>query len=111
MSHFAALTGSVTLEFIRDTLNDEAARREQNHRIAERLYGTGRGSASHPSVRKLHAIKAAADVFTHLIAEGQRATTDKKPLPEWLSTVVRQARASMVDSGDNEQKSGRDETD
>jgi hypothetical protein len=91
----------------------EAARDEKRERmlclvrdvLIERAYGLRTGYEANSFIycqspegkeqlKRVVAVEAAADIFTHLVAEWQKA--DKRP--EWLRTVAKQGMATFTEA-------------
>lgn len=77
--------------FIRDTLIERACGLRTGYEANSFVYcGSPEGLVQ---LKRVVAVEAAADIFTHLVAEWQK---DKKP--EWLRTIVSQGMAAFVEA-------------
>jgi hypothetical protein len=79
--------------FIRDTLIECGLGRRIAYEANSFLYCSSAEGKEH--LKRVVAVEAAADVFTHLIAEWQDVD-EKHPRPEWVRTIAKQAMASFV---------------
>lgn len=94
---------------------DDAARDEKRERmlcyirdtLIERAWGLRTGFEANSFIycqsaegkeqlKRVAAVEAAADIFTHLVGEWQGSKPEKRP--EWLKTVVRQGMATFTEA-------------
>jgi len=77
--------------------------------LIERAHGLRAGFEANPFLycespegreqqKRVVAVEAAADVFTHIVGEWQKSDSKR---PEWLSTIAKQAMASFVEAFKN----------
>lgn len=78
------------LKYIRDTLIERAQAMRQCFELNPFLYCESPEGQDH--LKRVVAIEAAADVFTHLVGEWQR-TEDR---PGWLRAITKQSMATFI---------------
>jgi hypothetical protein len=83
------------LEFIRDTLIERAYGLRTGFEANSFLYCQSPEGKEH--LKRLIAMEAAADVFTHIVGQWQSAD-ETHPRPEWLKTIARQAMATFIEA-------------
>ena len=81
--------------FIRDVIVERAHGLRTGFEANSFLYCQSPEGKAH--LKRLIAMEAAADVFTHIVAEWQRAD-EKHPRPDWLKTIAKQAMAPFVEA-------------
>lgn len=82
------------LEFIRDTIIERAHGLRTGFEANSFLYCQSPEGKAH--LKRLIAMEAAADVFTHIVGEWQKSDPNKRP--EWLKTIAKQAMAPFVEA-------------
>jgi hypothetical protein len=83
------------LEFIRDTLIERAYSLRTGFEANSFLYC--QSAQGKEQLKRLIAMEAAADIFTHLVGQWQSAN-ETHPRPEWLKTIAKQAMATFVEA-------------
>lgn len=79
--------------YIRDTLIERAHGLRTGFESNSFLYCESlEGKAD---LKRVVAVEAAADIFTHLVAQWQDTKPEKRP--EWLKTIVNQGMAAFID--------------
>lgn len=81
--------------FIRDTLVERGHGLRTGFEANSFLYcQSPEGQAD---LKRVVAVEAAADVFTHIVGQWQSAD-EKHPHPDWLKTIAKQAMASFIEA-------------
>lgn len=83
------------LEFIRDTLIERAYGLRTGFEANSFLYCQSEEGKAH--LKRLIAMEAAADVFTHIVGEWQNVD-ERHPRPEWVKTIAKQAMATFIEA-------------
>jgi hypothetical protein len=81
--------------FIRDTLIERAYGLRTGFEANSFLYCQSPEGKEH--LKRLVAMEAAADVFTHLVGQWQSAD-ERHPRPDWLKAIGRQAMATFIEA-------------
>jgi hypothetical protein len=77
--------------FIRDVLIERAHGLRTGFETNDLLYS--RSAEGKDQLKRVVAVEAAADIFTHIVGEWQR---DPERRPEWVQKIAKQAMASFV---------------
>ena len=80
--------------FIRDTLIERASGLRAGFEANSFVYCAS--PEGKEQLKRVAGMEAAADIFTHLVAEWQGSTPEKRP--EWLRTIVRQGMATFTEA-------------
>ena len=83
------------LEFIRDTLIERAHGLRTGFEANSFLYC--QSAEGKEQLKRLVAMEAAADVFTHIVGEWQNVD-EKHPRPDWVKTIAKQAMAAFIEA-------------
>jgi hypothetical protein len=83
------------LEFIRDVLIERAHGLRTGFEANSFLYCQSKEGKEH--LKRLIAMEAAADIFTHLVGQWQSAN-ERHPRPDWLKTIAQQAMATFIEA-------------
>jgi hypothetical protein len=79
--------------FIRDVLIERAYGLRTGFEANSFLYCQSKEGKEH--LKRLIAMEAAADVFTHIVGAWQNVD-EKHPRPEWVRTIAKQAMATFT---------------
>jgi hypothetical protein len=83
------------LEFIRDTLIERAHGLRTGFEANSFLYC--QSAQGKEQLKRLIAMEAAADIFTHIVGEWQNVD-ERHPRPEWVKKIARQAMATFIEA-------------
>lgn len=96
---FRSMKGSEIMEWVRDSLLDEAARKKSFIEDCERVAG---GVTPPEDRQRAQALEVAGDMLTYVIAFGQeeRARCEKDPkrvFPDWIWRLSNQMRSNLIE--------------
>lgn len=81
------------LQFIRDTLIERGALLRSSFELNPVPYCMS--PEGQDQLKRVVAVEAAADVFTHLVGEWQK---DQDKRPDWLKTIAKQSMATFAEA-------------
>jgi hypothetical protein len=81
--------------FIRDVIVERAHGLRTGFEANSFLYCQSKEGKEH--LKRLIAMEAAADIFTHIVGEWQNVD-EKHPRPEWVKRIAKQAMATFTEA-------------
>jgi hypothetical protein len=93
------MRGMAILEFVRDAVADEAARKRGFIEDCEKYAG---GTTQPAERQRMCALEAATDALTYIIALGQQEKREcdadpRRRFPEWITRLAAQARNALIE--------------